>query len=224
MSYASVQAIREGAGLLSHSTNETPSGIIDGTNKDFYSKRRPIVDSDNDDEVTVADARAFVNGVNVEIEEVEPSTGKIRLLVAPSVGNKVTVDYCSSSLTDEYIQGKQQEADSWIDLKLKGKVDKLPLNPVPGIIVTVAELYASGLILTKDWGNRADTQLTSKDGYSKIKTARELLNDYILGIDQDEQNKTPDNAASVITDGDVFSRTVDEEYCDEEDMFMRRKC
>lgn len=225
MSYASVQAIRESAGLLSRSENETPSGTIDGSNKSFTVKRRPIVDSDYDDDVTVADVQARVNGSAVVVTSVDAKTGVFVLETAPTAGQKVTVDYRFSPLTDDYVGGKQQEADSWVDMKIKPYVS-LPLNPVPGIISTVAEMYAAGLILTKDWGSRNDTELTSKDGNNKLKTARELLADYLLGIENEKKalNTAGQGSASVLTDADPFRRTGFSSPADEEDFFMRREC
>ena len=225
MSYATVQAIRESAGLLSRSENETPNGTVDGSNKSFTVKRRPIVDSDYDDDVTVADIQARVNGSAVVVDSVDAASGTFVLHVAPTNGQKVTVDYRFSPLTDDYVGGKQQEADSWVDMKIRPYVS-LPLNPIPGILSTVAEMYAAGLILTKDWGNRNDTELTSKDGFTKLKTARELLADYLQGIEDEKkaQNTNGQGTASVITDADPFRRSGFTSPADEEDFFMRREC
>jgi hypothetical protein len=225
MSYASVQAIRESAGLLSRSENETPNGTVDGSNKSFTVKRRPIVDSDYDDDVTVSDVQARVNGSSVVVSSVDATTGVFVLAAAPTAGQKVTVDYRFSPLTDDYVSGKQQEADSWVDMKIKPYV-AIPLNPIPGILSTVAEMYAAGLILTKDWGNRNDTELTSKDGNQKLKTARELLADYLQGVEDEKKalNTAGQGSASVLTDADPFSRTGFNRTTDEEDFFMRRDC
>ena len=124
-------------------------------------------------------------GAAITVTAVVADTGKITGSVAPNTGQKVYVDYSFSPLEEEYVAGKQDEADSWIDTKLKG-VAVTPVNPVPGLISTIAELYAAGLILIRDWGSKSDTELTSKDGYSKIKTARSLIEDYIAGIKADK--------------------------------------
>lgn len=228
MSYARIQAIRESAGLLSRVSNETPNGAVDGNNRVFIVKRRPIVDGNYDDAVTEEDVHVFVSGVPVVIEDIEPLTGKITLRDIPLATAKVTVDYQFSPITDDYTEGKQEEADSWVDLKLKpylskGYIDTLPLTPVPGIISTVAEMYAAGLILTRDWGSRVDSEQTSKDGYQKLKTARDLLADYITSIENDNSanNTNGDNSVSVMTDGDVFDRELGDRDCDDQDRFMR---
>lgn len=149
MSYASIQAIREGAGLLQRDVNAKPKGTIDGSNRVFVVPRRPIVDRDYDDEVTTDDVTAYVDGIPVNVSDVDATTGKITLKTAPASG-VVTVDYCFSPITDDYTAGKQQEADSWVDLKIKAYI-KTPVDPVPGIIATATEMYAAGLILTRDW-------------------------------------------------------------------------
>ncbi len=232
MSYASIQAIREGAGLLSRVNNEKPKGAVDGTNRDFVVARRPLVDSNYDDVVDEDDVNAFVDGIPVEVSEVNPTNGSIKLATAPTAGQIVTIDYFHSPITDDYTGGKQDEADSWIDLKIKGYV-KVPLNPVPGIIATAAEMYAAGLILTRDWGARVDTEQTSKDGFAKIKQARDLIADYIQGL-KDDKATTGDSdgstgSASVITDADVFDRVESEMGSlptgdnTDDDYFMRRQ-
>ncbi len=232
MPYASVQAIRESAGLLSRVQNETPKGTVDNSNRDFVVKRRPIVDGNNDDEVDATDVNAYVNGALVAVSAVDAKSGKVTLQTAPATGTAVTIDYQFSPITDEYTEGKQEEADSWVDLKLRDRTInpalELPLNPVPGVIATAAEMYAAGLILTRDWGSRVDSEQTSKDGFAKIKQARELIADYIAGVlaDQKVGSTTSDNAVSTASDADPFSRTYEGDGfgCDPDDAFMRRQC
>lgn len=207
MSYAGIQAIREGCGLLKRVNNEKPKGVVDGSNHVFVVARRPIVDSNNDDVVDESDVTVFVDGVPVTVNDVNPTTGAITLATAPPSGI-VTADYCYSPLTDDYVAGKQDEADSWVDLKIKAYA-KVPLNPVPGIIATTAELYAAGLILTRDWGSRTDSEQTSKDGFAKIKQARDLIADYIQGLKEDNATKKDISGGALVSatgDRDVFSR------------------
>lgn len=232
MSYASIQAIREGCGLLLRVNNEKPKGAVDGSNSVFVVARRPIVDSNNDDVVDEEDVNVYVDGIPVTVTDVNSTTGAITLGAAPASGI-VTIDYCHSPITDDYTGGKQDEADSWVDLKIKSYV-KVPLNPVPGIISTAAELYAAGLILTRDWGSRVDSEQTSKDGFAKIKQARDLIADYIAGLKADNatiKDQNGSNASvSVATDCDVFDREERElghngyfgDPTDDEG-FMRRK-
>lgn len=232
MSYTSVQAIRESAGLLSHSNNETPKGAIDSSNRDFVVARRPIVDSNYDDDVDATDVNVFVNGIPVLVSAVDATTGKVTLTTAPATGTKVTIDYCFSPITDDYTSGKQEEADSWVNMILKTAdvypALSLPLNPVPGVVSTAAELYAAGIILTRDWGNRVDSEQTSKDGAGKVKQARALLADYIAGIVADlrYQNRSQTNQVETASDRDVFDREYrDNNFdCNADDQFMRRQC
>lgn len=231
MSYASVQAIREGAGLQSRSDNESPAGAVNGTNRAFTVKRRPIVDSDNDDSVSTQDVQAYVDGTAVKVASVDARGGIVTLQDAPTASSKVTLTYYFSPISDGYVEGKQKQADSWIDLKFRGaaltKPPTLPLKPVPGVITTAAELYAAGLILTRDWGARVDTEQTSKDGYAKIKLATQLLADYVGGLEAEERidatNTTGNAQASAISDGDIFERRPDDGYVDPDDWFMRRQ-
>lgn len=231
MSYASIQAIREGAGLLNRVNNETPTGATNGTNRDFVVGRRPIVDGNYDDVVGTEDVQAFVNDEPVVVSNVDAASGKITLAVAPAADDSVTVDYQFSPITDEYTETKQVEADSWVNMKIQGYIAVPLKDPVPGIITSAAEMYAAGLILTRDWGSRVDSELTSKDGFNKIKQARALLDDYIQGLKDAKMrsgNFTGDNSVSTASDHDVFSRHEHElghngfgDHTDDE-FFMRR--
>jgi len=223
MAYAGVQAIREAAGLMKRAQNETPQGAVDGINRAFVVDRRPIIDSNHDGEVDSYDVLVYVNGVAVDVESVDARTGTITLETAPAVNAEVLVDYCFGPLDDDYIAGKSEEADSWIKSKLRGVVD-LPLRETPGVIETVAELYAAGLILVRDVGDNVDTELTSKDGAAKITLARSLLDDYIQGIKNEKQASegNTNNTLAVASDPNAFGRYMRDEYYDEEDWFMRR--
>lgn len=226
MSYTCIQAIREGAGLLNYVKNETPAGTINGSNKDFIVVRRPIVDGNYDDVVDIQDVNVYVDRVLVDVAAVDSTAGKITLVTAPATGTKVTVDYQFSPISDKYVEGKQTEAESWINTKLRPYTTVPLTKPIPGTINTIAELYAAGLILTRDWGNRVDTEQTSKDGAAKIKMARELLNDHITGLQYDnESTSTKDTGtATMLTDADPFQRASYDSDCTEDDLFMRRQC
>lgn len=215
MSYAGILAIRESAGLLSKAENRKLDGVIDGTNKEFYADRRPIVDIDNDGEVTGDDVAVFVDSVAVAIESIEAQTGKITLVSAPAVNSVVTADWAFSGITDSYVEGKQQESDNWVDTLIRAYV-KLPLDPVPGLVQTAAEMYAAGLILTSDDGARVDSEQTAKTGFGKIKLARQLIEDYIQGLKNEGITINDDNGnksvASSLSDCDVFDREYEESY------------
>lgn len=225
--YASVQAIRESTGMLKRVENETPSGTANGVNTEFISKRRPFVDGDGDTNVTDSDVNFYVNDAVAEIESIDETSGSVTLVDAPPNGAKLRIDYYFSPLTTDYVNGKAQEADSWIDTKLKGKVTLPFKGGTPGIIETVAELYAAGLILLKDYGARADTELTSKDGKLKLDQARKLLEDYIAGVEQEAKDAAAgagSNRVNMVTDNDVFRRRRYDTECDPDDFFMRRDC
>lgn len=226
LAYTTVQSIREGAGLFSRSANETPFGDRDGSNKKFVVKRRPIIDQNYDDVVGSEDVNVYVNGAKVSIASIDAIAGEVTLVTAPAVGTKVTIDYAFSGVTAEYVTQKGIEAQDWVDGKLRQYVTVPLSGPIPGTITTITELFAAGLILTRDWGNRVDSAQTSKDGAAKIKQARELLNDFIESIKADikQSNSNNGNTASVITDSDVFGRRLNGYDCDPEDEFMRRSC
>lgn len=209
MAYATIQAIREAAGLQSRIENETPAGPVDGTNRVFVVKRKPIADANYDEVVDAEDVQVMAAGVTVEVESVNADTGEITLKTAPGVSVPVRVFYHFSPLTTQYVEGKQEEADSWVDMKVGGSVE-VPILPAPAVISTAAELYAAGVILYKDWGNRSNTEYTTKDGDLKISQARKLIEEYLASLKQQRQaNSSSSQAVSAVTDPNVFSRTPD---------------
>lgn len=210
MAYATIQAIREAAGLQSRIENETPAGPVDGTNRVFVVKRKPIADATYDEVVNAEDVRATVNGAPAPIDSIDPDAGTITLKTAPTAGQKVLVFYHFSSITTQYVEGKQEEADSWVDMKLSAVNIETPLLPAPAVISTAAELYAAGIILYKDWGNRSNTEYTTKDGELKIAQARKLIDEYLASQKSQRQNQSSaSQSVSGVSDGDVFSRTPD---------------
>lgn len=209
MAYATIQAIREAAGLQSRIENETPAGPVDGTNRVFVVKRKPIADANYDEVVDAEDVQVMAAGVTVEVESVNADTGEITLKTAPGVNVPVRVFYQFSPLTTQYVEGKQEEADSWVDMKVGGSVE-VPILPAPAVISTAAELYAAGVILYKDWGNRSNTEYTTKDGDLKISQARKLIEEYLASLKQQRQaNSSSSQSVSAVTDPNVFSRTPD---------------
>lgn len=233
MPYASLQAIREGAGLQSRVENGELSGDADGTNKVFVTERRPVVDRNNDDVVGTEDVTVYVNDLPVTVSDVNEKTGEITLAAAPVANAVVTADYCFSVLSDDEAQAKQAEADNWVDTKLSGTIAVPITGNVPGLISTAARMYAAGLILTEDSGSRADTELTSKDGFAKLKAARELIADYIAGVIAKRKatgNSTGgSNAISTTSDEDIFNRDSDDipelstGFTTDDEYFMRRR-
>lgn len=232
MSYASITAIRQGAGMLKRVENETPSGVADGSNKDFFVEHRPMVDGNFDDNVDISDVMVFVNGINVSVASIVTGTGKVSLTAAPANSASVTIDYFFSPLTDEYIQTIQSQVDSWADSLLAAEF-KTPLsNEVPGVVVSACVMYGAGLILTGDWGSNADGELTSKDGFMKLKTAKTMLMDHVNGK-RDERlrnarsNGSGSSVSTVSTTG-VFdaeyneSRTIPVSAVDDDLFFNRR--
>lgn len=207
MAYATTQAIREAAGLQSRVENETPAGPVDGTNRAFATKRKPIVDSTYDEVVNAEDIVVTVNGEAVQLTHIDPASGTFSTALPPPAGAAIRVMYCHSSLSQGYVDGKQEEADSWVDMKLSSCGVAVPLSPTPAIISTAAELYAAGIILYKDWGNRSNTEYTSKDGEMKISQARKLIEEYCASL-ANQRRATSDTAQSVssVSDGNVFAR------------------
>lgn len=234
--YSTIQGIREEAGLQQRWEREAPaSGAANGSNTVFIAQRSPFVDTNGDDAITIADVVAYVNGAPVTIASINAAAGSVTLQAAPANGATVELTYATSPASDSYVDSLLDEAVSWVKSKIQTKVS-LPFtdvngtNPLPDMIKTVTRLYAGALMLIRDYGSSSDTDQTSKDGYQKLKTARELLDDYINGLTEANESSTAAEASQVAvkTDGNIFERNedLDNTYPSsppQDDYFMRRE-
>lgn len=234
--YATRQAIRKESGRQHRVSAERPSGVLDGSNKDFYVAKKYIVDRNNDDLLTIADVVAYVDGAAVTTTAVDGNTGKIALTVAPSSAQIVTVDYQFSELADTDIDEVRDEAESWLTGRVKGYLtvadfvgsapgaDPFVASNYPKVFSTIIKLYAAALILIRDYGSGADTDLTSKDGYKKLSLAKSLLSDWISEINEDGTN-VKEGRPTMRTDGHIFRRNsrLDDTSPSPDDRFMRKE-
>jgi len=235
--YATRQAIRKESGRQHRKSAERPSGVVDGSNKDFYVAKKYVVDRNDDDLFNTSDVVAYVDGAAVSVTAVNADTGLITLAVAPTGSQVVTADYQFSELSDADIDEVRGEAEDWLTNRVKNYIDvtlfkwHLPVtDPVtvdnfPKTFSTIVKLYASGLILIRDYGSGADTDLTSKDGYKKLGVAKSMLSDWLAEFIDDGGEGKKAAKAAVKTDGNIFNRSRDlgTDKPDQDDQFMRKR-
>ena len=235
--YATRQAIRKESGRQHRKSAERPSGVVNGTNKDFYVAKKYVVDRNDDDLFTISDVVAYVDGAAVAVTAVNADTGLITLTAAPANGTVVTADYQFSELSDADIDEVRLEAESWLTGRVKGYVDvTVFVGTAPGFtpfvagnyprtFSTIVKLYAAALILIRDYGSGADTDLTSKDGYKKLGVAKSMLSDWLAEFIEDGGSGTKAAKATVKTDGSIFNRSTDlgTDKPDLDDRFMRKR-
>lgn len=235
--YATRYAIRKEAGLQHRKSGEAPSGLVDGSNKDYYVEKKYVVDRNGDDIFDASDVVAYDNGSAVNVTAVNAETGLVTLETAVATGHQVKVDYQFSPASDADIDEVRSEAEGWLTGRVKGYIDvteftsHLPVtSPVtadnyPKIFSTIVKLYAAALLLIRDYGSGADTDLTSKDGYKKLQLAKSMLSDWVAEItdpgSDDGQSRAP--KVRKRTDGNIFNREthLDESRPDQDDRFMR---
>jgi hypothetical protein len=207
LNYCPLQTIREEAGLQSAKNNDSPSGAIDGENKTFYVGNAPIVDRNYDDSTDGSDVLFYVNGSVVEVESIDPDTGRIDLAEAPAEGATLSVSYAFSNVSDTRVEEMRNEAQGWLNNRIKSyyNLNTLTAQNLPAEFRTFIRLYAGGLLLIRDHGSHADLEDTSKDGYKKLETARDLVKEFIADIMNDADTSTP-VAPVVKTDGNIFNR------------------
>lgn len=229
--YSSRYSIRKEAGLQHRKSAEAPSGLVDGSNRDFYVSKKYVVDRNGDDIFDAADVVAYVNGSAVAVEGVNAETGLIKLAVAPTSGQIVTVDYQFSQAADADIDEVRAETEDWLTRSVKGYVDvtvfsNTPTVNYPKLFSTIVKLYAAALLLIRDYGSGADTDLTSKDGYKKLQLAKSMLSDWVAEITADGPDDPANRAPKprMRTDGTVFHRQrgLDAE-ASSDDRFMRKE-
>lgn len=214
LDYSSLQAIREDAGLQNLIKTETPSGAVDGTNKTFTVGRTYIVDRNYNDTIDVGvvngDVIVYDDAVAVQVASVDSTTGVIVLTTAPANGSKMLASYAFSVLSDTRVAEYRLEAIDFVHGRLKGIVDfdEWEGADVPYRVKTATRLYAAGLILIQDQGLNTDVENTSKDGYKKIATAKNILDGYISEVaDLDESTARVSVVAH--SDGNIFARNTD---------------
>lgn len=211
--YSSLQDIREEAGHQHLNRLEALSGLANGSNKDYYTKRTYIVDSNYNDTLDTGasgDVVVYVNDSAVSVASIDGNTGKVELTDAPANGATVLGTYYHSSINDTKVGKYRKEAISYVQRKINGIIDFGAWTDatIPPIVQTVVRIYAAGLILIRDQGLNADTENTSKDGYKRLSTARSLLQEY---IDESVDDSTSGSKASVSarSDGNIFTRNRD---------------
>lgn len=228
--YSTYQDIREEAGHHHLSVLETLSGLANGSNTVFYVGRTYIVDRNYNDAIDVAsvngDVVVYDDDVAVEVSAVDVTTGQITLASAPANSSSMLATYAHSVLSDAKVEKYRKEAISYIQRRLKGILDYTAWTDatIPDEIKTYTRMYAAALILIRDHGLNADTELTSKDGYEKLKLVKKWLMEYIDELKDDSDASTP-VSASTKSDGNLFYRNTDlsdyNESVDKDDNFMR---
>lgn len=217
--YETKQAILEEAGLSHRTLGEKATGATDGSNKDFYVKHKPLSDANYDDNVDAQDVVAYVNGSAVAVSSIDVTSGKISLTSAPAASTAVTIDYTYCPVSDNYIENVREEAQDFVD-DFMSDVDTTPYDSPSATIRKVTRWYGAALMLIRDYGFNQDTELTSKDGYKKLKLAEDTLQAY---YDKGGQSGASGNGAddvAVSTEDDLFGRDSDLAVS-KDDMFMR---
>lgn len=212
--YSSLQDIREEAGHQHINRLESLTGATNGSNTEFYVKRTYIVDTNYDDELNVGtssgDVIVYDDDVAVEVSAIEANTGKVTLSSAPASDSVMLATYHHSVLSDAKVTKYRNEAISYIQRRLKGVLDYTTWDSadVPDEIKTYTRMYAAGLILIRDHGLNTDTELTSKDGYEKLKLVKAWLKGYIAELG-DDADATAQVSVSTKSDGNLFKRKED---------------
>lgn len=230
--YSSYQDIREEAGHQQLSKLEALSGVIDGSNTDYYVQNPYIVDSNYNDTLDVAsvsgDVIVYDDDVAVEVSAINAVTGLVTLASAPASGSTLLATYYHSSLSDAKVDKYRKEAIDYVQRKINGIIDFGAWTDadVPPIVKTVVRIYSAGLILIRDHGLNADTENSSKDGYKRLSTAKSLLQDYLDEVSS-ASGSTARVSVSSKSDGNIFKRNTDLSTYDESvnptDNFMRGK-
>lgn len=211
--YTTLQDIYEEAGLAVAANSETPNGEANGTNKVFTVHNKPIVDADSDDVVTAADVQVYVNGSPVAVTAVNSLFGNITLAVAPAEDDEVTVDYRYSAVSMDYVSKLRDEAEQAVNNRMKLVDSCVPYGEgdkdVPVTVRNLTRQFAAAWLLIREYGFNQDIEGTSKDGYKRLETVKEALEEYAAtggecGSDGDNMPGTGAGAFQASSDGDLF--------------------
>lgn len=229
LDYSSLQDLREEAGLHHIEMGEALTGEADAANKYFYVSNKYVVDRDYDDALGPTDVIVYDDGTAVDLAATDPInaiSGRIELLNAPAADSVMTADYGYSVASDALVIKRRAEAISWLQNKIRSTIDYTEWEgaDVPDMLKTAIRLYGGGLLLIRDYGSSADTDLSSKDGYKKLDEARKILKDY-LGDAADDSGSLGSNTVATKSDGNLFPRnrdlSSDHPSSSDDDYFMR---
>lgn len=209
--FTSLHDIRREAGLLRQTTDKHVIGEVDGANRVFYASQAPIVDRDGDDEVTKADVTAYVDDDAVAIESVDAATGAVVLAAAPKPNARVILAYEFSAIEQSEIERRRQSAEDWLKRKVSRVYNwaALDMANFPDVWEDAVRLYAAALLQISDWGTNVDVDGSSKDGYMKLKTAKQMLDEWVedaANLDPTDPNIAAATSGAFASDGDLVGR------------------
>lgn len=213
MSYTSLQDIYEEAGLAIAAYGENAIGEADGTNRVFTVHNKPLIDTNSDDDITKDDVQVYVNGSPVAVTSVDSTFGNITLTVAPAAEAIVTVDYRYSAVNMDYVSKLRDEAEQAVNNRMKLVDSCVPYGEgdkdVPVTVRNLTRQFAAAWLLIREYGFNQDIEGTSKDGYKRLETVKEALEEYAAtggecGSDGDNTPGTGAGAFRASSEGDLF--------------------
>lgn len=208
--YTTLQSIRQMANLQRLKKLESLGGLANASNRVFTMAKFPIVDSNYDDVTDATDIAITINGVPLAaagITSVDTDDGNVTLVAAPANGALVQCTYYYSPINDSMIAGLRTQAEGWLNRRVKNFIDisQLDASSFPADWATIIQFRAAGIALVNDYGQSADTDLSSKDGYLKMKTASDMLSEYIGDImSQSDPDDTDPQQVSSASLGHIF--------------------
>ncbi|MET3349038.1 UNVERIFIED_ORG: hypothetical protein ABID57_000707 [Arthrobacter sp. UYEF1] len=219
--YETKQGILEEAGLSLKVLGETLTGSVDGSNKVFTTAYGYLTDANDDDTIDNTDVTAYVDGVAVNVSDVNEINHTITLQAAPTTGKVVTADYRYSNITDSYVEKIREEAEAWINEAMDG-IDSTPYTTVPATVRKLTRQYAAANLLIREYGMNQNTDGTSKDGYNRLKTVEAALAKYIAIGGSTGLSNVSGAEVDVYAEPEIFSTyTSGDGYISQDDVFLR---
>jgi len=188
MKYLTLKEVRVFLGLLPIKvTDETLEGVVDGVNKIFYTKNKPIVDFDYDGQV-IDDVSVKVNNVQASVSSLDVLTGKIELESPPAQESTITVDYYWHPFSDEelknIIESVEDEIDNYCGRSFEQKTVRENILLTTGNVVHVSRPPIMSIISIKLYGMFGEpiTTLTNDDYIVFNDEGKILLKKYQAGV------------------------------------------
>lgn len=185
MKYARVKDVRIFLGFYPIKVvDEIPDGEVSGNNKIFYTKNKPLVDGDFDENI---DVEAKVNGEKVDVT-FDAGTGTLIFSSPPPAGAEIHVSYFWHPFSDEEIRQAIETAEIDIDNEcgrsFEEKVVEEEIYMTTGNVLflthtPVAEIYE---ISIKNTQGEVVEFLSSSKYSLEPKTGRIMLFDWLAGM------------------------------------------
>ena len=134
-----------------------------------------------------------------------------RRTLPPVPSSRVILAYEFSAIEQAEIERRRKSAENWLKRKVSRVYNwaTLDMANFPDVWEDAVRLYAAALLQISDWGTNVDVDGSSKDGYMKLKTAKQMIDEWVedaANLDPTDPNIAAATSGAFASDGDLVGR------------------